>query len=70
MPDIDLQAAREAAEKIGEAIKDYWGDRCPDSDPDCACCQAWAEFDRLTGIAYRPADYVGELLGGNGLGGS
>lgn len=38
---------------IEEAIKDYYGERCPDYDADCVVCQAWREFDeamlKLTG---------------------
>jgi len=33
--------------KIKEAIREYWGERCPDFDPTCPTCQAWAEFDAL-----------------------
>jgi len=32
---------------IEEAIKNYWGERCPDYDADCVVCQAWKEFDRF-----------------------
>ena len=37
--------------KIEEAITEYWGERCPDFDKDCACCQAWKEFDSLMKIS-------------------
>lgn len=33
--------------KIEEAIEYYWGKRCGDFDDDCACCQAWKEYDEL-----------------------
>lgn len=39
---------------IEEAISEHWGDRCPDIDADCACCQAWAEYDRLSAPAHPP----------------
>jgi len=36
------------SEKIVEAITEQWGERCPDFDADCACCQVWAEYDAIT----------------------
>lgn len=24
-----------------------WGPRCPDFEPQCACCKAWAEHDEI-----------------------
>jgi hypothetical protein len=33
---------------IVEAITDYLGERCPEYAEGCFCCEAWAEFDRLT----------------------
>jgi len=35
------------SDKIVEAITEQWGERCPDFDADCACCQVWAEYDAL-----------------------
>ena len=32
---------------IEEAVREYFGERCPDFIPGCLCCQAWAEYDRL-----------------------
>lgn len=32
---------------IVEAIREHWGERCPDFDANCFCCKAWAEYDRL-----------------------
>lgn len=34
---------------IAEAITDYYGVRCPDHEPDCACCKAWAAYDVFAG---------------------
>lgn len=34
-------------ELILEAVKEHWGDRCPDHHPDCYTCRAWDEFDAL-----------------------
>jgi len=30
---------------IKKAIKEYYGKRCPDFEPECVVCQAWAEYD-------------------------
>lgn len=30
-----------------EKITADWGERCPDHDPDCFCCQMWAMHDRI-----------------------
>ena len=30
---------------IKKAIKEYYGKRCPDHEPECVVCQAWAEYD-------------------------
>jgi len=35
------------ADPIEEAIRNYWGERCPDYDADCFVCQAWKEFDTI-----------------------
>lgn len=36
------------SELIAEAIIGQFGERCPDVAEDCPCCDAWAEYDRLT----------------------
>ena len=33
---------------IEEAIKSYYGERCPDHDADCVVCQAWEQWDKIT----------------------
>lgn len=33
--------------KIEEALTEYWGERCPDHEPGCPTCDAWAEYDKL-----------------------
>lgn len=30
-----------------EEITTNWGERCPDHDADCPCCQMWAMHDRI-----------------------
>lgn len=32
---------------IAEAITEAFGERCPDFAEGCACCEAWAQYDRL-----------------------
>ena len=31
---------------VEAAVWNVWGDRCPDFEPECPCCRAWAEFDQ------------------------
>jgi hypothetical protein len=35
---------------IEEAIKGYWGERCPDRHTGCPACKAWGEFDVVVAI--------------------
>jgi len=35
---------------IEEAIKGYWGERCPDRYTGCPVCKAWGEFDVVVAI--------------------
>jgi hypothetical protein len=37
----------ERTDYIAEAITAQWGERCPDADPECFCCLAWAQYDRI-----------------------
>jgi hypothetical protein len=30
---------------LEEAITEWFGPRCPDQEPGCPCCDAWAEYD-------------------------
>lgn len=43
---------------IAEAITEAFGERCPDFEPDCWCCKAWAAFDA---IRAREAELVEAL---------
>ena len=38
------------------AIVEVWGERCPDYDPDCLCCRAWADYDRGAAVQWRPIE--------------
>lgn len=31
--------------RLEEAIKDYWGERCDEYEPECPTCKAWHEYD-------------------------
>lgn len=42
---------------IEQAITEYWGDRCPETEPGCQCCDAWAEYDAL--VASRAQSVTG-----------
>ena len=35
---------------LAEVITEAVGERCPDFEPDCIGCQAWAEYDRVKGL--------------------
>ena len=44
---------------VAEAmLRDWWGERCPDFDPDCECCKHWYLLDQLVDEDNRPP--VGE----------
>lgn len=40
---------------IAEAITEYYGERCADSEPGCPCCDAWAQYDAIREAALREA---------------
>lgn len=44
--------------KIEEVMAEYWGERCPDYEPECPTCQAWAEYDKLTDERNRAFDLL------------
>lgn len=35
---------------IEEAIREHWGERCPDFDPGCLGCLAWKAVDELASL--------------------
>lgn len=35
---------------IEEAIREYFGERCPDFDPGCLGCLAWKAVDELASL--------------------
>lgn len=34
---------------VHDAIEAHWGPRCPDEDPECNTCRAWAYIDKVNG---------------------
>jgi hypothetical protein len=34
---------------VHEALLFYWGERCPEHDPECVVCGAYALYDRMIG---------------------
>jgi len=45
--------------RVEDAITAHWGSRCYDFAEGCSCCEAWAEYDRLTAAAQTPPEDVG-----------
>ncbi|NNH67778.1 hypothetical protein [Rhizobium laguerreae] len=44
LPAVKVKASIPAAEEITAD----WGERCPDFEPGCFCCQMWAMHDEIT----------------------
>lgn len=40
---------------LRDAVTEYYGERCEDYEPGCACCDAWAALDRMESDADRLA---------------
>jgi len=34
---------------IAEAVEFYWGERCPEHEDGCPVCEAWQQYDNITG---------------------
>jgi len=47
--------------RVEDAITAHWGSRCYDFAEGCSCCEAWAEYDRLTAAAQTPPEDVGAV---------
>ena len=30
---------------VEEAVTEYFGERCPEYEPGCACCEGWKQYD-------------------------
>ena len=46
---------------LAEVITEAVGERCPDFEPDCIGCQAWAEYDRVKQLEAENARLREEL---------
>jgi hypothetical protein len=42
-PEFDAQLA--AVIEGTKRMLDWWGERCPEYEPGCPCCEAWKIFD-------------------------
>jgi hypothetical protein len=49
LPAVKVKASIPAAEEITAD----WGERCPDFEPGCFCCQMWAMHDEITALRAR-----------------
>jgi hypothetical protein len=47
LDDDDVQVYDDAVDNnpVHEAMLFYWGERCPDYNKECVCCQAWEQYD-------------------------
>ena len=43
---------------IEQAIKSYYGERCPDHAADCVVCQAWEQWDKIRRPYNKAIDHV------------
>lgn len=46
---------------IAEAITEAFGERCPDYEPGCFCCDAWKQYDDLKAENFRLLRSVADL---------
>jgi len=49
------------SDAIAEAIREHWGEKCGEFEPECPTCQVWAEFAELSRLSalvagWRPMD--------------
>jgi hypothetical protein len=55
------QQRRHREDLIAEAIKEWFGERCPEDQPGCACCDAWHQYDELRAkLGLPPTDHQPE----------
>ena len=43
--EYDLFCAKQFVQDFKEFTARWWGEPCPDRDPDCACCKAWMIYE-------------------------
>lgn len=61
-PPIHLQEAPAevlaglALPALGDALRSYAGERCPEHETGCPVCDAWAAFDYLANLFDVPTD--------------
>ncbi|NBB07877.1 hypothetical protein [Pseudomonas monteilii] len=47
--ELEAIKAKADLQLIDEAIEAHFGERCPDADPECMTCRAWAYLDKISG---------------------
>lgn len=52
-PETEIAALRNLfrMQPLGEMVEATFGQRCPDYNPDCACCRAWRWLDVVRVVA-------------------
>lgn len=50
IPTQTLGDLPDTGDMIADAIISFYGERCPDFEPECPCCKVWAEYDRLRAL--------------------
>lgn len=58
MSDDKLLEDTEKHGPVIAAILDVWGERCPEFEPECYTCKAWADYDRIRSKALEEAARV------------
>lgn len=44
-----------------EEITAHWGERCPDYEATCPCCQMWKMFDQVEELTYKVDGLLSDL---------
>lgn len=45
------------SDAIAEAIREHWGEKCGEFEPECPTCQVWAEFAELSRLSALVAEW-------------
>jgi hypothetical protein len=46
---------------VAEAVREHWGEKCPDYSVGCYCCEAWKQYATLTARLAEAEARVSEL---------
>lgn len=48
---------QQSTARLEDALTEWYGERCPDTEPGCPTCDAWAELDALkASMAWQPIE--------------